>query len=90
MTGIATGAGAAGCKVTGPAARLGVLRLRSVHDGRESRDIPRYIANLLIFLGLLGTFFGLATQRCRPVVDTIRSLQPTEGEEGDGRLRPPL
>lgn len=47
----------------------------------ESRDITRYIASLLIFLGLLGTFFGLATT-VPAVVDTIRSLQPTEGEEG--------
>jgi hypothetical protein len=47
----------------------------------ESRDITRYIANLLIFLGLLGTFFGLATT-VPAVVETIRSLQPTEGEEG--------
>ncbi len=27
----------------------------------EARDITRYIVNLLIFLGLLGTFYGLAT-----------------------------
>jgi hypothetical protein len=27
----------------------------------EQRDITRYLANLLIFLGLLGTFYGLAT-----------------------------
>ncbi|MEJ6391470.1 biopolymer transporter ExbB [Gymnodinialimonas ulvae] len=47
----------------------------------ESRDITRYIANLLIFLGLLGTFFGLATT-VPAVVETIRSLQPTDGEEG--------
>jgi len=47
----------------------------------ESRDITRYIANLLIFLGLLGTFFGLATT-VPAVVETIRSLQPTAGEEG--------
>ena len=47
----------------------------------ESRDITRYIANLLIFLGLLGTFFGLATT-VPAVVETIRSLQPVEGEEG--------
>lgn len=47
----------------------------------ESRDITRYIANLLIFLGLLGTFFGLATT-VPAVVETIRSLNPTEGEEG--------
>ncbi len=47
----------------------------------ELRDITRYIVNLLIFLGLLGTFFGLATT-VPAVVDTIRSLAPTEGEGG--------
>ena len=78
MTGIARVRGR-GLQVTGPAAR-------SILDSvgarmEESRDITRYIANLLIFLGLLGTFFGLATT-VPAVVDTIRSLQPTEGEEG--------
>lgn len=47
----------------------------------ESRDITRYIANLLIFLGLLGTFFGLATT-IPAVVETIRSLQPGADEDG--------
>ena len=46
----------------------------------ESRDISRYLSNLLIFLGLLGTFFGLATT-VPAVVDVIRSLEPTPGEE---------
>ena len=45
----------------------------------EARDITRYITNLLIFLGLLGTFFGLATT-VPAVVDTIRSLAPQEGD----------
>jgi hypothetical protein len=45
----------------------------------EARDITRYIANLLIFLGLLGTFYGLATT-VPALVDTIRSLSPSEGE----------
>ena len=45
----------------------------------EARDITRYIVNLLIFLGLLGTFWGLATT-VPAVVDTIRSLAPREGE----------
>lgn len=45
----------------------------------ESREITRYIVNLLIFLGLLGTFYGLATT-VPAVVDTIRSLAPQEGE----------
>ena len=47
----------------------------------ESRDITRYIVNLLIFLGLLGTFFGLATT-VPAVVETIRSLAPRGDEEG--------
>lgn len=45
----------------------------------EARDITRYIINLLIFLGLLGTFYGLATT-IPAVVDTIRSLAPSDGE----------
>lgn len=47
----------------------------------ESREITRYIVNLLIFLGLLGTFYGLATT-VPAVVETIRSLAPQEGEGG--------
>lgn len=47
----------------------------------ESREITRYIINLLIFLGLLGTFYGLATT-VPAVVATIQSLAPSEGEGG--------
>ena len=47
----------------------------------EARDITRYLTNLLIFLGLLGTFYGLATT-VPAVVETIRSLAPQEGETG--------
>lgn len=47
----------------------------------EARDITRYLTNLLIFLGLLGTFYGLATT-VPAVVETIRSLAPKEGETG--------
>ena len=78
MTGLARVRGRA-MQVTGPAARSILDSVGSRME--ESRDITRYIANLLIFLGLLGTFFGLATT-VPAVVDTIRSLQPTEGEEG--------
>ena len=46
----------------------------------EARDITRYITSLLIFLGLLGTFYGLATT-VPAVVDTIRSLAPQEGDK---------
>ncbi|NNE51240.1 MAG: biopolymer transporter ExbB [Sulfitobacter sp.] len=50
----------------------------------EAREITRYIVNMLIFLGLLGTFYGLATT-VPAVVDTIRSLAPAQGDgEADG------
>ncbi|PYE82401.1 biopolymer transporter ExbB [Pseudoroseicyclus aestuarii] len=47
----------------------------------EDREITRYLGNTLIFLGLLGTFYGLATT-VPALVDTIRSLNPGEGESG--------
>ncbi|MFD1883142.1 biopolymer transporter ExbB [Paracoccus pacificus] len=47
----------------------------------EARDITRYISNLLIFLGLLGTFYGLSNT-VPGVVDTIRALAPQDGETG--------
>lgn len=46
----------------------------------EAREITRYIVNMLIFLGLLGTFYGLATT-VPAVVDTIRSLAPAQDNE---------
>lgn len=54
----------------------------------EAREITRYIVNMLIFLGLLGTFYGLATT-VPAVVETIRSLAPQEGDSSTdmfGRL----
>lgn len=45
----------------------------------EGREITRYLVNTLIFLGLLGTFYGLATT-VPAVVDTIKSLNLQEGE----------
>ena len=59
---------------------------RSIQDSvatriDEARDITRYLVNLLVFLGLLGTFYGLATT-VPAVVETIRSLTPKEGETG--------
>jgi len=47
----------------------------------EAREITRYLVNTLIFLGLLGTFYGLATT-VPALVDTIRSLAPKNGEGG--------
>ena len=65
--------------------QVGASSSRSILDSvatrlDEARDITRYITNLLIFLGLLGTFYGLATT-IPAVVDTIRSLAPAEGED---------
>ena len=49
----------------------------------EDREITRYIVNTLIFLGLLGTFYGLATT-VPALVETIQSLTPGEdGESGN-------
>jgi hypothetical protein len=66
--------------------QIGATSSRSILDSvatriDEARDITRYIVSLLIFLGLLGTFYGLATT-VPALVDTIRSLTPQEGETG--------
>lgn len=73
-------------RARGPRLQLTTISARSILDSvgarmEESRDITRFIANLLILIGLLGTFFGLATT-VPAVVDTIRSLQPTDEESG--------
>jgi hypothetical protein len=55
----------------------------------EDREITKYLSGTLIFLGLLGTFYGLATT-VPALVETIRSLSPEEGETGAaifGRLQ---
>ena len=64
--------------------QIGATSSRSILDSvaariDEARDITRYIVNLLIFLGLLGTFYGLATT-VPGLVETIQSL----GSDGDG------
>ncbi|WP_095588583.1 biopolymer transporter ExbB [Actibacterium ureilyticum] len=66
--------------------QIGASSARSILESvatriEELRDITRYIVNLLIFLGLLGTFYGLATT-VPAVVETIRSLAPQDGEGG--------
>lgn len=73
-------------RARGARSQLGASSTRSILDSvatrvDEAREITRYIVNLLIFLGLLGTFYGLATT-VPAVVDTIRSLAPQDGEEG--------
>ena len=47
----------------------------------EDRDMSRYLASLLIFLGLLGTFWGLL-QTVGAVADTIRGLDVSSGNTG--------
>ena len=45
----------------------------------ESRDISRYLTSLLVFLGLLGTFWGLL-QTVSSVAATIQSLDVSSGD----------
>ncbi|MEM0930450.1 MAG: flagellar motor protein MotA [Pseudomonadota bacterium] len=47
----------------------------------EGREIGRYATNLLVFLGLLGTFWGLL-QTVNGVADVIGSLSGTTGGDG--------
>ena len=47
----------------------------------EGREITRYIIGLLVFLGLLGTFWGL-TQTVQAIGNTIDSLDVASGELG--------
>ena len=66
--------------------QIGTSSSRSILDSvatrmDEARDITRYIVNLLIFLGLLGTFFGLATT-VPAVVSTIQSLNIQSDDTG--------
>ena len=68
----------------GRQSQISATSSRSILDSvasriEEVRDITRYIVNTLIFLGLLGTFYGLATT-IPALVDTIQSLVPEEGE----------
>ncbi|HSI02350.1 MAG TPA: hypothetical protein VLA02_17245 [Reyranella sp.] len=64
--------------------RLSPTAARAVLDGiasrlDERRELARYMIGLLIFLGLLGTFWGLL-QTIGAVADAINSLQVTAGD----------
>lgn len=65
---------------------------RSILDGvqsrlDESRDIARYMTGLLVFLGLLGTFWGLILV-VSSVAETVRSMPSgAEGAIAFDRLR---
>ncbi|MCH7931044.1 MAG: flagellar motor protein MotA [Proteobacteria bacterium] len=63
---------------------LSALSMRTLLDGissrlDESRDISRYLIGLLIFLGLLGTFWGLL-QTIFSVGTVVQSLSAGEGD----------
>jgi hypothetical protein len=47
----------------------------------EDRELSRYLVNLLIFLGLLGTFWGLL-QTVTAVAETIRTLDVSSANTG--------
>lgn len=62
---------------------LSTSSMRSILDSiatrlDESRDISRYLVGLLVFLGLLGTFWGLL-QTIGSIGDTIQSLDAGSG-----------
>lgn len=65
---------------------LSALSLRSLLDGinarlEESHDIARYFIGLMVFLGLLGTFWGLL-QTIGGVADTLSTISVT-GDAND-------
>lgn len=60
------------------AGRITAMSMRSLLDGvasrlEEGREISRYLTRLLVFLGLLGTFWGLLAVLAS-IGDTIRGL----------------
>lgn len=64
--------------------RLSPMATRAMLDGiatrlDERRDLTRYMIGLLIFLGLLGTFWGLL-ETISAVADAIGGLQVTAGD----------
>lgn len=65
---------------------LSATAMRSILDSigarlDESRETTRYLVGLLVFLGLLGTFWGLI-QTVQSVGTAINALSPTSSEGG--------
>jgi len=80
--------------------QLSAISMRTLLDGiqnriDESHDLSRYIVGLLVFLGLLGTFWGLS-QTVGAVGDTIAGLRVDGGDASvlfetlKGNLEKPL
>ncbi len=66
---------------------ISTLSMRSILDSiatrlDESRDTSRYLIGLLVFLGLLGTFWGLLAT-IGSIGTTIQSLDPGSGDTND-------
>lgn len=66
---------------------ISTLSMRSILDSiatrlDESRDTSRYLIGLLVFLGLLGTFWGLLAT-IGSIGSTIQSLDPGSGNTSD-------
>lgn len=64
--------------------RFSAVSMRSILDGVQSRveeagETARYLAGLLIFLGLIGTFWGLI-QTVSAISDVIDGLQVSSGD----------
>ncbi|MFB9952510.1 flagellar motor protein MotA [Rhizobium puerariae] len=66
---------------------LSTTAFRSILDSigtrlDESRDISRYLIGLLVFLGLLGTFWGLI-ETIGSISNVIGALDPNSGDSND-------
>ncbi|MHA7968151.1 flagellar motor protein MotA [Rhizobium sp. CAU 1783] len=66
---------------------ISTTALRSILDSiatrlDESRDTSRYLIGLLVFLGLLGTFWGLLGT-IASISEVIQSLDPASGDSSD-------
>jgi hypothetical protein len=66
---------------------ISTTALRSILDSigtrlDESRDTSRYLIGLLVFLGLLGTFWGLIGT-IGSINEVIQSLDPASGDSND-------
>ncbi len=71
----------------GSSMAISTTALRSILDSiasrlDESRDISRYLIGLLVFLGLLGTFWGLLGT-IASISSVIQSLDPSSGDSAD-------
>lgn len=74
---------------SGKSTKISTLSMRSLLDGissrlDESREIARYVTGLLIFLGLLGTFWGLL-ETINSVGNAIGTLR-MEGSDFAGQF----